>query len=162
MRHLTLISALMVLSSAPAAAQPDPEVSALKKQVEELTKRVAQLEAEKAQGANAAPSVAAQSSPPAAQRSSGLGPANFGARPTPATAAAPAARGPASLIPPAPLDKPLQPAGLAFQVSAGSGSGEVSIKAAIHVSDPHLRGRLEGTATDDTIALTASAPVDEN
>lgn len=142
MRSIVIAAALAAVSTQAAAAE-DPEIGALKAQIQALSQRVAQLEAERAR---AAASAATSPSPPA-----------LGAVP-PAAAPGPLA----AQVPPAPLDRPLQPAGLGFQVSAGSGSSDVSVKASMRLSRPNLNGGLSGLATDDTLTLTASAPLDKN
>lgn len=144
----TLLFSSALFIASPAAAQSDAETIAdLKAQVEALTRRVAQLE----QGSSAALATAPMPVVPVAATSP----------PARATAAASGAETRPPSVPPAPIDRPLQPFGGAFQLSASNESSEVAIRIGTTLSKPNLGGGARGTATSDSLSLTASAPLDK-
>lgn len=162
MTFWSLLTATALFSPAQiASAQVSRnELQSLKAQVEQLNRRIAELETIAIAGETASPADAdAEPVEPA------LPDAEATAAAAPIIPLQPGEQRFARdefghvEIPSAPLDRALQSTGAAFQVSASSGSGEVAIKLGRTVSDPRLRGGKEGWGTYTTWTATASAPL---
>lgn len=154
------IAAALLVSSALVAAHParaqlaDADtITALKAQVEALTARVNDLER------RGSPPVSAFAPP---EPATAMQPALASVQPPASPEGPPTASGSRDpIVPLAPIDRPLQPLSGAFQLSASNESSEVAIRLGTALSRPNLNGSARGTASHDTLSLTASAPLDK-
>lgn len=149
MRKLLLL-VCVAMAPMPAFAQTPSaaEIAELRRQIDVLSDRLAELERQT--GAEPSPD-------PAPGVASDAGDA--GRRDVDAPQMMIAGRIP---IAPATLDRPLQPPGGGIQISAASGSADVSFSVTSGGSNPNFRGAAGGWATSRNWTFTAKAPLDKS
>ena len=169
-----LIAAALASVSQQAAAQSQPEtdaqrISRLEAQVEALTKRLEQVEAEK--GSPQAPATQRQAAQTADRATANVARSGDGSKPAPAggggkasAASGPGAKatdtvlagipvGPANGGPTAPDRSSL------FQITASTGSSQASFAVTRTVSRPNFGSEHEGMGTYTALTIGAQAPI---
>lgn len=146
-RFLLLLCVAMAPLPAFAQTPSAQEITVLRQQINALSERLAELERQAADERSAGPAPVA--TPPAIE-----------AEPTSVDGRHFRTAGPIRITP-ATLDRPVQPPGGGIEISAASGSADVSFSVTSGGSNPNLRGLEGGWATSRNWTFTAKAPLDK-